>query len=97
MKIKWKMVWLTIMYIVIIILTALILFKPGAYKGSNGDITNNIPDAVVKCSETEYNATITWEYSYLSESDSLDAYEYAEKYNCTFKHQRYKINVSGVK
>lgn len=94
MKIKWKIVWLTIMYLTIIILVALILFKPGAYKGSNADITTSVPDAVLKCVFSENNLTMSWEYTYLNESNSLDAYRFAVENNCSFVHQRYKLNKS---
>lgn len=96
MKIKWKTIWFTILYFAIIVLVFLILTKTGFYKGSNADLPiQSIPDATVKCTYPEFNMSITWDYYYINESDSLEAYQFAVDYNCTFKHQRYKINKSG--
>jgi hypothetical protein len=82
----------TIVLLICIVIALIILF-PKFYKGSNADITQE-PDAVLKCYWAEYNQTTTFEYSYLNESDSLNAYKFAELNNCTFHHSRLKINLT---
>lgn len=79
--------------IALIGIISLIIVFPNGFKGSNAEITNNEADAILRCGNTYENITITWEYKYLNESESLNAVKFAEDNNCTFTHKRYKLNV----
>jgi hypothetical protein len=84
---------LSIIYSIVIIAVIIFafLFLTKYNKGSNADITPTI-DAVLTCQSIEANVTVTWTYSYLSEEDSFNALNYAERNNCTFTHSRFNLN-----
>lgn len=94
MKIKFNDI---LMFVAFLLLIAVIIIIGTDNPGSNADLPTNNYVASVKCNMTEYNATITWDYYYLDESQSLEAYKFAVDYNCTFWHQRYELNKSEVK
>jgi hypothetical protein len=86
-----KVVWI-IVFIVLILLFARFIFNH--YKGSNADLPST-PDAKLICRNVGVdNVTITWEYPYLNETDSLDAFNFASENACEFWHSRFKLNES---
>lgn len=76
--------------------TCLVIFLIGAlvihfYKGSNADLPSQ-PDAILRCVNVSgTNVTIQWEYPYLNETESYNAYVFASMNNCTFKSERFTI------
>lgn len=84
------LVW--ILFGICFILTFLFIFENNP--GSNADTTQQT-DAVLTCYAPEYNQTLTWTYSYLNYSDSIDAFKYATENGCSFRHSRYEINITG--
>jgi hypothetical protein len=77
-----------------IVLVQLACFVPKLFHGSNADIIKQ-PEAIMVCNNPTFNETITFSYTYLSESDSLSAYDYAINNNCTFEHKRFELNKTG--